>query len=186
MLQCMQWLRVVMHVLYICSNSRLRHRGGAVQTPLITIYHGCRICRARGRRGEGASTFGLRVCLYTRILTRPAMDRGEGDSVLRKLSRVSASSWGLRYKALKVVYKGTFVATVAYVAGCCVERAPIAMLLLTWLRHKNVPARMVLLHILRDYKREVVASVIAAALRRVGESSGGPLAISLPRPLHIR
>ncbi|GBP97328.1 Retrovirus-related Pol polyprotein from type-1 retrotransposable element R1 2 [Eumeta japonica] len=39
-----------------------------------------------------------------------------------KLSRVSATSWGIRYEALKVLYRGTFVATLTYAAGYWVDR----------------------------------------------------------------
>ena len=39
-----------------------------------------------------------------------------------KVSRVSASSWGVRYRALKVLYWGTFVATITYAAACWFER----------------------------------------------------------------
>ncbi|GBP88523.1 Retrovirus-related Pol polyprotein from type-1 retrotransposable element R1 [Eumeta japonica] len=39
-----------------------------------------------------------------------------------KLSRMSAASWGIRYGALRVLYRGTFVATVTYGAGCWVDR----------------------------------------------------------------
>ena len=35
-----------------------------------------------------------------------------------KMSRVSSSTWGVRYRALKVLYRGTYVATVTYAAGC--------------------------------------------------------------------
>ena len=37
---------------------------------------------------------------------------------LGKMSRVSASSWGVRYRALKVLYKGIFTAIITYAAGC--------------------------------------------------------------------
>lgn len=42
-----------------------------------------------------------------------------------KMSRVSASAWGLRHKALKVLYKGTYVATLTYAAAVWHERASL-------------------------------------------------------------
>ncbi|GBP83126.1 Retrovirus-related Pol polyprotein from type-1 retrotransposable element R1 [Eumeta japonica] len=35
-----------------------------------------------------------------------------------KMSRVSAASWGMRYPSLLTIYRGTFLATVTYAAGC--------------------------------------------------------------------
>lgn len=42
-----------------------------------------------------------------------------------KVARVSATSWGVRYRALKVLYKGTFVATITYAASVWFERASL-------------------------------------------------------------
>ena len=42
-----------------------------------------------------------------------------------KMSRVSASAWGIRYPGLRVLYKGTFVATVTYAAACWYRRATL-------------------------------------------------------------
>ncbi|GBP65858.1 Retrovirus-related Pol polyprotein from type-1 retrotransposable element R1 [Eumeta japonica] len=40
-----------------------------------------------------------------------------------KVSRVSAASWGMRYPSLLTIYRGTFLATVTYAAGCWYARA---------------------------------------------------------------
>ncbi|GBP65872.1 Retrovirus-related Pol polyprotein from type-1 retrotransposable element R1 2 [Eumeta japonica] len=40
-----------------------------------------------------------------------------------KVSRVSAASWGMRYPSLLTVYRGTYIATVTYAAGCWHTRA---------------------------------------------------------------
>lgn len=40
-----------------------------------------------------------------------------------KVARISATSWGVRYRALKVLYLGTFVATVTYAADVWFHRA---------------------------------------------------------------
>ncbi|CAK1550988.1 unnamed protein product [Leptosia nina] len=40
-----------------------------------------------------------------------------------KMSRVSASSWGVRYHALRAIYQGTFVATITYAAAVWFDRA---------------------------------------------------------------
>lgn len=42
-----------------------------------------------------------------------------------KMSRISASSWGLRHRALKVLYKGTYVATLTYAAAVWYGRASL-------------------------------------------------------------
>ena len=42
-----------------------------------------------------------------------------------KMSRVSASSWGVKYRSLKIIYRGTFVATVTYAAAVWCERASL-------------------------------------------------------------
>ncbi|CAH2216082.1 jg27626 [Pararge aegeria aegeria] len=42
-----------------------------------------------------------------------------------KMSRVSTASWGIRYRALRILYRGTFVATVTYAAACWAERASL-------------------------------------------------------------
>lgn len=42
-----------------------------------------------------------------------------------KMTRVSAASWGVRYRALKVLYKGIFTATITYAAGCWWRRVSV-------------------------------------------------------------
>ena len=52
--------------------------------------------------------------------------RNIGDRAAKcfgKVSRVSASSWGIRYGALRVLYSGTFVATVTYAAAVWSHRS---------------------------------------------------------------
>lgn len=40
-----------------------------------------------------------------------------------KVARISASSWGARYKSLRVLYRGTYVATIVYAAEVWFHRA---------------------------------------------------------------
>ena len=55
-----------------------------------------------------------------------AMSIGErAAKCFGKMSRVSASSWGIRYPGLRILYRGTFVATITYAAACWYGRAAL-------------------------------------------------------------
>lgn len=54
-----------------------------------------------------------------------------------KMARVSASSWGIRYPGLRVLYRGTFVATVTYAAACWYRRATLHVVRSSLLRSQR-------------------------------------------------
>ncbi|GBP88565.1 Retrovirus-related Pol polyprotein from type-1 retrotransposable element R1 [Eumeta japonica] len=83
-----------------------------------------------------------------------------------KLSRMSAASWGIRYGALRVLYRGTFVATVTYGAGYWVDRVETYVARSTLLRGQR-PALVLLTKAYRSVSTAalpVLAGVLPADL----------------------
>ncbi|GBP63890.1 Retrovirus-related Pol polyprotein from type-1 retrotransposable element R1 2 [Eumeta japonica] len=79
-----------------------------------------------------------------------------------KLSRMSAASWGIRYDALRVLYRGTFVTTVTYGAGCWVDRVETYVARSTLLRGQR-PALVLLTKAYRSV-RTAALPVLAGVL----------------------
>ncbi|XP_063835634.1 uncharacterized protein LOC135084822 [Ostrinia nubilalis] len=83
-----------------------------------------------------------------------------------KMSRVSASSWGIRYPGLRILYQGTFVATLAYAAACWYERLSVQSMRTTILRGQR-PALVLLTKAYRSVSTAalpVLAGVLPADL----------------------
>lgn len=86
-----------------------------------------------------------------------------------KVSRITSTSGGLRYRALKVIYQGTFVATVTYAAA-------------VWYRRVGVyPVRSALL---RGQRTSLV--LLTKAYRSVSTAALPVLAGVLPADLQVR
>lgn len=100
---------------------------------------------------------------------RHASDIGErAAKCFGKVSRVSASSWGVRYRALRVIYRGTFVATVTYAAS-------------VWYGHSN---RFVVKRALLRTQRPALI-LLTKAYRSVSTAALPVLAGVLPADLEV-
>lgn len=86
-----------------------------------------------------------------------------------KVSRVSASSWGLRYKTLRLLYMGTFVAIVSYAAAVWYRRTSLFAVQSTLLRTQR-PALVLMTKAYRSTSTAalpVLAGVLPADLQVV-------------------
>ncbi|GBP96302.1 Retrovirus-related Pol polyprotein from type-1 retrotransposable element R1 [Eumeta japonica] len=83
-----------------------------------------------------------------------------------RVSRVSTSSWGLRYPALKIIYRGTFVAVITYAAAVWFRRANFHVVRSALLRAQR-PALILLTKAYRStstHALPVLAGVLPADL----------------------
>ena len=106
-----------------------------------------------------------------------------------KMARVSTSSWGYRYRALKVVYKATYVACVTYAAPCWHHRSALTVVR-TKLNSTQRPALILLTKAYRSVSTPalpVLAGVLPAdfevslAGRRAGITASSPSELRLRR-----
>lgn len=99
----------------------------------------------------------LGVVIDSNLSFRPhAQSIGErAAAAFGKMSRVSASSWGIRYAGLRILYQAIFVAIVTYAAGCWWRRATTYMVRSALLRTQ----RQALILLTKAYR-----SVSSAAL----------------------
>lgn len=89
-----------------------------------------------------------------------------------KMSRISSSTWGVRYKALRVLYSGTYVASLTYAAAVWWHRSSIFVVRRALLRTQR-PAMILLTKAYRSVSTSalpVLAAVLPADLEvvRVG------------------
>ncbi|CAH2083495.1 unnamed protein product [Euphydryas editha] len=107
-----------------------------------------------------------------------AVDIGErAANCFGKMSRVSACSWGIKYRDLKILYKGTFVSTVTYVAACWYERASLHVVRSALLRTQR-PALILLTKAYRSTSTDglaVLAGVLPADLEVIRAARLGAL-----------
>ncbi|GBP97347.1 Retrovirus-related Pol polyprotein from type-1 retrotransposable element R1 [Eumeta japonica] len=128
-------------------------------------------------RLDGAS---IAAVAYTRILGlvidsslsfgAHARDMGmRAAKCFGKVSRVSTSPWGLRYLALKIIYRGTFVAVITYAAAVWFRRANLHVVRSALLRAQR-PALILLTKAYRStstHALPVLAGVLHADLEVV-------------------
>lgn len=86
-----------------------------------------------------------------------------------KVARISSATWGVRFKALKTMYKGTYVATVTYASGVWYNRVGV------------YPVRSALL---RSQRQSLI--LMTKAYRSVSTMALPVLAGVLPADLQIR
>lgn len=88
-------------------------KGGLAARPPTIRLNGVSVRSVRSTRVLGVVIDGsLSFAEHARSIGERAA------SGLGKMSRVSASSWGMRYRALKVLYQGIFTPILTYAAGC--------------------------------------------------------------------
>ena len=112
----------------------------------------------------------LGVCIdETRSFVQHAQLSGNrATKCFGKVSRISASSWGVRYRALRILYVGTYVATVTYAAA------------VWWRRTTSYSVRSALL---RTQRPALV--LLTKAYRSVSTAALPVLAATLPADLEV-
>ena len=133
---------------------------------------------------SGATLLGVRLDVAGSFLQHAELSGQKAVRCFGKMARVSASSWGTRFKALKIVYGGTYVPCITYAAAVWWHRAsgftvsrsllrsqrPAMVLLTKAYRSVSTPALPVLAGVLPSDLEVIRAGRVA---REVPERSTG-------------